>query len=365
MISLLFLPIVAFVVPAVIAQSPVYGQCGGIGWTGSTTCSASSTCTFQNPYYSQCLPSSTGPTTSSASTITKTTTSTITTTTSAPPPPAGPVTYWFPFGDSYTTTGFVPNNTLPSVGNPLGNPPFPGDTGGGGENYVGFDTVTYNASTILTYNYAYGGATINSTLVAPYLPTVLSLINQVSEFLEGAGTKPATSPWTSKNSLFSVWIGINDLGNSYSSGGDLGAFNDVLLQQYFEQVELIVRDSFGAGARNFLFINVPPMDRSPLMIANGPASTALLATDIADYNTKLATTVSSFKANNTGVTTWLWDAHTVFTTILNDPTAYGFVDPVSYGNTGDFWANNYHPGPAAHQIFAQDIASLLTGTPWF
>lgn len=28
-------------------------------------------------------------------------------------------------GDSYTQTGFVDNGTLPSVGNPLGNPPYP------------------------------------------------------------------------------------------------------------------------------------------------------------------------------------------------------------------------------------------------
>ncbi|KAG5730705.1 putative endo-beta-1,4-glucanase D [Termitomyces sp. T112] len=32
-----------------------YGQCGGIGWTGSTACAAPSTCTVINDYYSQCL----------------------------------------------------------------------------------------------------------------------------------------------------------------------------------------------------------------------------------------------------------------------------------------------------------------------
>ncbi|GJE96364.1 glycosyl hydrolase family 61-domain-containing protein [Phanerochaete sordida] len=32
-----------------------YGQCGGQGYTGSTTCVSGSTCTVVNPYYSQCL----------------------------------------------------------------------------------------------------------------------------------------------------------------------------------------------------------------------------------------------------------------------------------------------------------------------
>ncbi|KAF3940582.1 hypothetical protein ABW19_dt0208891 [Dactylella cylindrospora] len=34
--------------------SPLYGQCGGANWTGPTTC-AQGTCTYSNPYYSQCL----------------------------------------------------------------------------------------------------------------------------------------------------------------------------------------------------------------------------------------------------------------------------------------------------------------------
>nr|AAC26489.1 cellulose-binding beta-glucosidase [Phanerodontia chrysosporium] len=38
------------------AQSGLYQQCGGIGWTGATTCVSGATCTVLNPYYSQCLP---------------------------------------------------------------------------------------------------------------------------------------------------------------------------------------------------------------------------------------------------------------------------------------------------------------------
>ncbi|KDR79605.1 hypothetical protein GALMADRAFT_93534 [Galerina marginata CBS 339.88] len=33
----------------------LYGQCGGIGWTGCTICASGSTCKVSNPYYSQCL----------------------------------------------------------------------------------------------------------------------------------------------------------------------------------------------------------------------------------------------------------------------------------------------------------------------
>lgn len=32
-----------------------WGQCGGNGWTGGTTCASGYTCTYFNDYYSQCL----------------------------------------------------------------------------------------------------------------------------------------------------------------------------------------------------------------------------------------------------------------------------------------------------------------------
>ncbi|KAK4550439.1 hypothetical protein LTR36_000017 [Oleoguttula mirabilis] len=38
-----------------LAQQSAYGQCGGIGWTGATTCVSGYTCTVSNSYYSQCI----------------------------------------------------------------------------------------------------------------------------------------------------------------------------------------------------------------------------------------------------------------------------------------------------------------------
>ncbi len=46
----------------------------------------------------------------------------------------------------------------PAVGNPLGNPPYPGFTAVGGQNWVDYVTTVDNTSLVLTYNLAYGGA---------------------------------------------------------------------------------------------------------------------------------------------------------------------------------------------------------------
>ncbi|KAG8758046.1 hypothetical protein FRC14_000898 [Serendipita sp. 396] len=37
------------------AQQTAYGQCGGQGWTGATTCVSGWTCVYSNQWYSQCL----------------------------------------------------------------------------------------------------------------------------------------------------------------------------------------------------------------------------------------------------------------------------------------------------------------------
>ncbi|KAF9485614.1 hypothetical protein BDN70DRAFT_927269 [Pholiota conissans] len=53
------------------AQAPAWGQCGGQGWSGATTCVSGWVCTYSNPYYSQCLQGTALP---SSSTSTPTTT---------------------------------------------------------------------------------------------------------------------------------------------------------------------------------------------------------------------------------------------------------------------------------------------------
>ncbi|KAJ7483983.1 endo-1,4-beta-xylanase A precursor [Mycena galericulata] len=39
-----------------IGQAPIWGQCGGIGFTGPTTCATGSACYYENRYFSNCFP---------------------------------------------------------------------------------------------------------------------------------------------------------------------------------------------------------------------------------------------------------------------------------------------------------------------
>ncbi|KAF8427727.1 cellobiohydrolase II [Tirmania nivea] len=81
----------ALLTPDALARQSIWGQCGGIGWTGATTCASGSVCTKQNDYYFQCLPGTAVTTSSTVTSSTRTTTppvvatSTTTKTTTTPP----------------------------------------------------------------------------------------------------------------------------------------------------------------------------------------------------------------------------------------------------------------------------------------
>ncbi|KAH6899492.1 glycoside hydrolase superfamily [Coprinopsis sp. MPI-PUGE-AT-0042] len=91
------LAVVSLAVVAVEAQSGAYGQCGGIGWTGATTCTSGYTCVKLNDWYSQCQPGTAPPvTTSSTSLPPITSLPPVTPTTTQQPPvvtttPSGPI----------------------------------------------------------------------------------------------------------------------------------------------------------------------------------------------------------------------------------------------------------------------------------
>lgn len=96
----------AILLPVVVsaqATAPQYGQCGGMGWKGATTCPVGWTCTYSNPYYSQCLPGS--------SSTTKAPTTTTTTTTTTTKPPTTIVTSTTTTTTTRPTSTFVPTTT--------------------------------------------------------------------------------------------------------------------------------------------------------------------------------------------------------------------------------------------------------------
>lgn len=80
-------------------------------------------------------------------------------------------------------------------------------TTSGGVNWVGYLTTEQNASLVLSYDLAIGGATIDDSLVPS---SQGDLVSQVETFGQAYGSKPDSAPWTAENAVFAFWIGVNE-----------------------------------------------------------------------------------------------------------------------------------------------------------
>ncbi|KAF8743159.1 PFU (PLAA family ubiquitin binding), partial [Rhizoctonia solani] len=237
----------------------------------------------------------------------------------------GSTKYFFVFGDSYTTTGY---NVSAGI-----NSPTPGWTSSNGPNWVQYLGGTYNVTDTKVYNLAYGGATTDSKLVTPYLPTVQSFVDQ------------GNSWW---------WNNVTQAG-----------FHQTLLDRYFSQVD----ELYKRGARSFLFLNVPPLERAPLFIEQGATTVKAVMASTDDFNKQLAQRVKQFQKTYKGLgQVTLYDAHKTFNVQLDNANVLGFVNVTGYntayqnGTPGStyqiarskpvssyFWLNSLHPTFGVHE----------------
>lgn len=215
-------------------------------------------------------------------------------------------------------TGFNISLTEPSTGHPLGNPAYPGYTASNGPNWVDYLTIQYNKSLILTYNLAYGGATIDSALVAPYEPTVLSVAEQVEDEFFPAYGSHSSPPWSSEDTLFAVFDGINDVANSYHQGTPA----TIVLNEVFAVYKGLVQMLYNIGGRNFLFLNVPPVDRSPLTTAAGASAEAVEKVDIAAWNVAVTAMARGLKRAHPDINVFVYDTNSFFTEVLDNPRIF-------------------------------------------
>jgi len=236
---------------------------------------------------------------------------------------------------------------------------------------------TYNVNSTKVYNLAYGGATTDSQLVTAYLPTVQSFDDQVDLWKKYLSPPPKQAPWKGSDSLFAVMIGINDIGNSWWwSNVTQEAFHNTLLNRYFNLVDQL----YDKGARSFLFINVPPIDRAPLFIEQGASTTEAVKASLADYNSQFARRVAKFKETHKKTDqVVLFDANKLYTVLLDNADTLGYVNATGYcpayqnGTPSTttqvagcapvsqyFWLNSLHPGFAVNSALAHSIATAIS-----
>lgn len=90
-------------------------------------------------------------------------------------------------------------------------------------------------------------------------------------------------------------------------------------------------DLYNAGARNFLFLTVPPTNRAPYYLEAGPQAAEQMATYVANYNAQLTRSVCDFRAKYTDLgSVTAFDTQPIFNTLLDEWQTFGFVDVTGY-----------------------------------
>lgn len=266
----------------------------------------------------------------------------------------------------------------PNDEEPLG-VPFPGITTcePGTPNWVGHLVTEYAPNPILVFNYAISGSTVPDVTL------------QIERYFLSDSTGPSKRgiPWTAENSLFITWVGLNDLA--------ISPYPEEPIRELFNAQ----RKLYTAGARNFLFINVPPIDRAPactLMEMYGvdeddrEASLQRAAARFLNWNTALAASARNFASPkpapltpdympelfvdpavrppvavaeeqiNEGASVMLFSSYESMSAILDDPEGHGFPEAdIKKMSGSSIWVDHMHPTSRVHDLLARDLSRFL------
>ena len=174
------------------------------------------------------------------------------------------------------------------------------------------------------WDFAFGGADVSTAFTPLHHNFTTSFENQTVQFEEYGDSVLARFIDKSKT-LVAVWIGINDINDSAEYDVDFPTFYNQLVATVFERLRRI----FALGYRNFLVVNLPPLDRTPgnLVRRGGPLPNKTMVDwyDAALYNHSIA-----FQEENEGSSILYFDANEFLNGVLDDPGKYGIKNSTGY-----------------------------------
>ncbi|KAG9093837.1 hypothetical protein FS749_013643 [Ceratobasidium sp. UAMH 11750] len=141
-------------------------------------------------------------------------------------------------------------------------------------------------------------------------------------------------------SAFSTTFGENDAGD--------------LMSDIFKSVQAV----YDTGARAFLFIDVPPVERAPLIVIH-PNISKRFGSICSMWNRLLQDRTKKFSEGHPDVRCFQFSSHSCLSDILDNPVKHGFAeaDATEYG--GGIWVDNIHLTSAVHKIIADDVLQFL------
>lgn len=145
-----------------------------------------------------------------------------------------------------------------------------------------------------------------------------------------------------------IFLGINDCGRTDAED----------LEPIVEAVLDGVDDLYTkAGARNFVLVDIPPIDHSPQAADSG--SMDKIEERVKAWNIILKRGTAEFATSTKPATTVLFSSYRVLMEVLEEPCEFDFNedDPTTEG--GGIWADDLHLTVDMHDILAERLLTSL------
>ncbi|QRW13529.1 carbohydrate esterase family 16 protein [Ceratobasidium sp. AG-Ba] len=297
----------------------------------------------------------------------------------------GPFKNLVTFGDSYTDKVNV------------------GDGGIAWPVYVG----TYSNNTVAVYDFARSGGTCSNKIAPRPYPSVME--SQLPQYGKNVTTKSNGSisstyiigsngayvPLASNDTLYSIWIGTNDVGAAALLTDPL---KDVSIVNTTACVFDWVKFLYDQGARNFLIQNMIPLQLIPMYSATGYTTKffnyphnqtewSLMMAELVRSGNELQALRTKYIAPSQfpGARFGLFDSYGLFKNMYENPASYlvgpnynvtGVVNTCKYpyGNSSlvcvtqpaavwdsYLWYDELHPSVAANRVVAREILKTING----
>ena len=169
----------------------------------------------------------------------------------------------------------------------------------------------------MTYNFAWAGGTVDNRIDQSPFGSVDFHEQVRNQFVPNFGNEQKYRSWSANNSIFMAFFGINDI-ILFKSKPNASEYIPAVVQSYENSTETLYEN----GARNFLFINVPAVDRSPGVDLMSGTTAEQEAGFIHGLNAAHLKFAKTFTARHPDVTAFLLDSNALFTKVLDEPKSY-------------------------------------------
>jgi len=154
-----------------------------------------------------------------------------------------------------------------------------------------------------------------------------------------------------------IWIGGNDFLNGNGN-----------FQEAVENINDAMTKLVDNGAMSMLILNLPNLGVIPDMLGSNeaPQATAFYV----NFNSALANMIDTFRTANPGIEIYEFDIDALFLEVLNDPSAFGFINvtqpspnfsvPNNFDGAGYLFWDDIHPTTSMHALIADRVTADLS-----